>query len=218
MSYVNEAVKVNCTVVERNDLQVAYDNGLDLAKKVFKEDKLISSKEHKYLMKRIRAKSIPSLKIRIKDHKPIINGMYKVKLIIPYTNYLSGFSKLAYEELKKVFEVNNVQFNNLLKDSYETKRFIGELTGLVDCKLVSLDVKDIYPSISFNLIRQAIRYFMKNYKFTKKDKKIVEACLEVLKFGMYNIFARNGEVYYKYTGKKNCSLCIGAYEASWQMW
>eukprot|EP00957_Ditylum_brightwellii_P182721 13917694-Ditylum_brightwellii.AAC.1 len=51
--------------------------------------------------------------------------------------------------------------------------------------MMSRDIKNMYPSVRLQLIRNALKYYACN--LLKDDKKTTDACLEMIKFGMQSM-------------------------------
>ena len=75
-----------------------------------------------------------------------------------------------------------------LKDALEA---IG--LKLSNCSVFSIDIEVMYPSVKFDLVERAIKYFTLSFK--RKDKKIVKRCLELIKFGMDNTLIKFQDQY-----------------------
>ena len=48
--------------------------------------------EFTYINHTLRTRAVPGLKVLIKDHKPMKDGKYKLRLFIPETNFSACFS------------------------------------------------------------------------------------------------------------------------------
>ena len=44
----------------------------------------------------------------LKDHKPLIDGEYETRLVIPATNFTSAFPKAGYLGIKAIFDKNGI--------------------------------------------------------------------------------------------------------------
>ena len=82
--------------------------------------------------------------------------------------------------------------------------------------LASLNIKAMYPSITFNVVRRAVSYFAKS--LSKSDKRTISVCLDLIKFGMNNTLLTFVDKYYEYgetTDPEEKALTIGGYESAW---
>ena len=65
-------------------------------------------------------------------------------------------------------------------------------------KIASVENINMYPSIKLSTIRNVVRFFAR--KLTAATKKIINLCLELIRFGMTStLISLDGE-YYKYHG------------------
>ena len=48
--------------------------------------------------------------------------------------------------------------------------------------IISLNIVSMYPSISFRMVKKAVKHYAK--KCDKKQKRTIKDCLEMIKFGM----------------------------------
>ena len=67
--------------------------------------------------------------------------------------------------------------------------------------IVKLDIEAVYPSITYTLVAEAVRYFTR--ELSEEDKMRVEANLEMLKFSMSNCLINFGEHYFQYGKEKD---------------
>ena len=81
-----EPVTVEVSVEE---LQVLHTASKELLTKLTPK---LSDKECTYIKYALCTQDIPGMKVLIKDHKPMRDGKYKLRLFIPSTNFSSCFS------------------------------------------------------------------------------------------------------------------------------
>ena len=174
----------------------------------------ISTKEADYLKNSLKSKSLPWFKILIKDHKPLkLDGSFETRLITPCGNFMSGFNKLGSSAIKRIFERNKVKFTWLFADSFEAKSGFDKVKVLPNSSLILLDVKNMYPSIHFNLIKLAVNHYTES--FSAADRLIIDNSLGILEFGMLNIFCKFKDKFYRYVGSGGeCALSQGGYESA----
>lgn len=53
---------------------------------------------------------IPVPKLLIKDHKKKKEGNFPTQLIIPATNFISGFTNLGCKGIKNIFDENKINY------------------------------------------------------------------------------------------------------------
>jgi hypothetical protein len=82
--------------------------------------------------------------------------------------------------------------------------------------IASFDAVDMYPSIKFRLVEKAVWYFARDLDSDLRRK--IEACLEMVRFGMGNTLVTFVDKYYEYGGEADVEekgLTIGGYESAW---
>ena len=68
---------------------------------------MLSEKEFVFLQKNLFTKNIPTPKLIINDHKKANEqGEYPSKLTVPANNFISGFPRLGYLGIKRIFDSN----------------------------------------------------------------------------------------------------------------
>eukprot|EP00957_Ditylum_brightwellii_P037938 2869418-Ditylum_brightwellii.AAC.1 len=83
---------------------------------------------------------------------------------------------------------------------------------------MSLDIKNMYPSVRLKLICKALTYY--SHTLSEDDKTTINNCLDLIKFNMRNTLVQYHGKYYAYKGvtkgqvmeDEDVSLAIGAYE------
>ena len=81
---------------------------------------------------------------------------------------------------------------------------------------ISLDIENMCPSITFNMVKKAINFYAKYLKSEQKDT--ITECLKMIEFGMGNTLLTFIDQYYEYGGSleaKDRGLTIGGYESAW---
>ena len=82
--------------------------------------------------------------------------------------------------------------------------------------IAKLDINAMYPSITYELVAEAVRHYVKG--FIEEDKMRVEAGLEMLKFSMSNCLINFGEDSFRYEREKDPLkrvLSIGGFSSAW---
>jgi hypothetical protein len=140
---------------------------------------------------------------------------YPTRLVVPANNFTSGFPKLGYGGIKKIFDDNKINYNERTIVQASDLKEKTEKMGITsdNSTIVSIDAEDFYPSIKFKLVKKAVKYFAKN--LPKDDQDKIEQYLEMVKFGMSSTLLTFVDQYYEYDGDEdpeNKSLTIGGYE------
>jgi hypothetical protein len=109
---------------------------------------LCSDGETDFLQSWVKMKKIPSVRLSVKDHKPVgANGRHPTRLIVSAHNFTQCLSKLASKSIEKSFQHANINFKkHTLKNSLALKRKFESMDLQRDnVTIVSLDIKDMYP-------------------------------------------------------------------------
>eukprot|EP00957_Ditylum_brightwellii_P064804 4917180-Ditylum_brightwellii.AAC.1 len=111
---------------------------------------------------------------------------------------MATFLKIGYLGIKRVLADNKVNYATStiiqmldFKEKLETATLKkGKVT------LMSLDIKTIHPLVQLQLIQKALKHYTRN--LPKEDKKTIETCQEMIRFGMQNTLLQYHRKYYTY--------------------
>jgi hypothetical protein len=185
-------------------------------------DGLLNENELRFIEENLKGKAIPTPSLLIKDHKkPLEDGNFPTRLVIPADNFTSAFPKLGYKGIKKIFDDREVKYATRtiinaqgLKEALEKLDiFENEVT------IASLDVESMYPSTRFKLIQKAVTHFSKGLPRDVRDR--VKRCLSLIKFGMGHSLCMFRGRYFEYNGlngdidPNERALTIGGFESAW---
>ena len=137
-------------------------------------------------------------------------------LLISATNFNQTFFNIVYLGIKMMLDKAKVKYSSfyIVQASY-LKEILEELELKRDeVTIASVDAINMYPSIKLSTIKKSERLFAR--KITAATKKIINICLELIRFGMsYTLTSFDGE-YYKYHSRENeeQNLVVGGYELS----
>ena len=67
--------------------------------------------------------------------------------------------------------------------------------------MATLDIKNMYPTITYKLVKQAIHHYSKN--FEEIDKVAIEIALDMLKFSITNCVCTWRDKYFRYGKETN---------------
>ena len=99
-----------------------------------------------FLSKTLEFKSIPTPKIIIKDHKKANDeGYYPSELIVPASNFTSGFPQLGYLGIKRIFDSEKINYE---------ERTITQASTLKE-KIETLEVKK--NEVTVTILRPTVR-------------------------------------------------------------
>ena len=209
-------LQISAIEVPRSRLVEISKNANELLSKV---SHILNDKEREYIQETIDSKAVPTPKLLIKDHKkPDPKGNFPTRLICPASNFTAGFPKIGYIGIKEIFDKEGIIYDNkTIVQASELKEEIEKLDlRKNETTTISLDIVSMYPSITFSMVKKAIKFYAKNLK--KRDKDIIKQCLEMIKFGMGNTLLTFVDKYYEYAGSKSIDergLTIGGYESAW---
>ena len=88
--------------------------------------------------------------------------------------------------IKQTFDANRVSYTKrtIVQPSHLKCQLEAMNLKAAGCTIASLDIVNMYPSIKFKLIKQAIKYYSQG--FNEEEKEVNEAALEMLAFSMEN--------------------------------
>jgi hypothetical protein len=136
-----------------------------------------SDGEANFLKSWVKTKKIPSVRLSIKDHKPLQpNGCHPTRLIVSAHNFTQCLSKLASKSIECTFGCADVNFKrHTLKNLLALKQKLEEIDiSRGEVTIVSLDIKDMYPQCCFKAVQDAVQYYAINYT-TSADQKYRDA-------------------------------------------
>jgi hypothetical protein len=177
-------------------------------------DHLCSDGEEQFLRSWAKTKKIPSVRLSIKDHKPVgSNGRHPTRLIVSAHNFTQCLSK----SIEKTFRKSGVNFErHTLKNSLVLKRKFEDLDFDRDnVTIVSLDIKDMYPQCRFKAVKAAVRYYSSQLPVLLQER--VKKCLKILKLSMGNTIVSFRDTYYEYgvdPDPDHRGLTIGGFESA----
>ena len=180
---------------------------------------LQTESNHKFLTKSIDSRSIPTPKLIIKDHKKQDqNGDYPSRLIVPASNFISGFPRLGYLGIRRILDENKINYEKRTIVQASTLKMEIEKMKLKkrEVTIAKLDIVAMYPSIQFLIVKKAVRYFAR--ELSSENNQKIEKCLEMIGFGMKNTLVSFIDKYYEYGGEmedEKRGLTIGGYESAW---
>eukprot|EP00957_Ditylum_brightwellii_P089493 6814718-Ditylum_brightwellii.AAC.1 len=149
---------------------------------------ILSPSEFGVLREGIASRAIPQPQLLIKDHKDQEpNGDYLTRLVIPATNFMATFSKVGYMAIQKVLDCNKVNYNRftIVHSSGLKENLEGLKLTKNDVTLMSLDIKNMYPSIRVKLIKKVLKFYSRS--LSPEDKQKLELGMEMIQFGMKNM-------------------------------
>ena len=129
--------------------------------------------------------------ITLKDHKDNFQNNPKVRLINPAKSYIGQISKEYLQEIND--QILIITKLNQWKSTNELIQWYEEINNKSRGSLLQLDIVDFYPSISENLLNNAL-------EFAKNIIKINEETISVIKNARKTLLFNNGTAWQKNTG------------------
>ena len=158
MRWVREHLEKNARKVSRNLLSNIFNEALALA---LANRSTFSRAEFNYVIGILESRSIPTPRLLVKNHKPLHNGEYPTRLVVPATNFTAGFANLGYRGIKAIFEKHYISFSKY--NITQALHLKGELETLnIRCNfdsIISFDAVDMYPSITYAMVDRAVMYY-----------------------------------------------------------
>jgi len=178
---------------------------------------LLSTNEINYIKSTINKRSVPTVKLLIKDHKKKNDetGRYPSRLVVPAANFTAGYPHVGQRGLKNILDKNKVDYmRKTIKQASQLKEDLEKLNITKQSSIVTLDIEAMYPSIQIGQVQRAVEYFLKDAP--EEDKEKANSCLEMIKFGMSNTMITFAGKYYEYGGSdaESKGLTIGGYESA----
>ena len=109
--------------------------------------------------------------ITLKDHKPNFQNKPTCRLINPTKSEIGKISKRILEKINKTLTVKtNI---NLWRKTADVIDWFKCIKNKHSCSFLTFDVVDFYPSITQELLEQALDFAGKYVKITDQDKQII---------------------------------------------
>jgi hypothetical protein len=194
---------------------------------LLKHQEEMTKGERGFLEEKLETRAIPAPKLLIKDHKKIKkDGTYPTRLIIPATNFTSGFAKIGKDGIENLFKRAGILFNNRTIEQASTMKEETQVLNLNEERntITSFDAEAMYPSIKYQLIEDAIWYYagstneLNENALREEEMQVIRTCLELLKFSMSNTLIDFDGEYYEYDGDLSLierGLTIGGFESAY---
>ena len=179
---------------------------------------LLSQSEYNYIKSTVNKKAIPTVKLLLKDHKKKdANGDFPTRLVVPAKNYTAGFPHAGQRGIKAVLDKNKIDYTKKTIIQASDLKEKLELLGIrrEAHSIISIDAKNMYPSVKFGQIKNAVNFFLKDA--SDADKEIARRCLGLTKFGMANTIVTFEDQFWIYGGDTPVEakgLTIGGFESA----
>ena len=151
--------------------------------------------------------------ITLKDHKDNFANNPKCRLINPAKSEIGLVSKQLLE--KVVSEVHKKSPVNQWRQTASVIDWFTNIKDKRDCRFFQLDIADFYPSISEELLNQAIDYAKQTTPIDNSTLEIIQHARKSLLFDQRNTWIKRGNPHFdvtmgSYDGAEICEL-VGLY-------
>ena len=109
--------------------------------------------------------------ITLKHFKSNFLNNTKIRLINPIKNELGRVSKVIQDKTKP--NLRNTAKGSQWKNTNDVNSCFKSIKNKQDCKLISFDIKDFYPTITKKLLSKCLRFAETKIEITEDDKKII---------------------------------------------
>jgi hypothetical protein len=134
-----------CKEIPRTHLDLIYKDTMTIINNI---ESQLSEGEHQFLKSWAKTCKLPSLRLSIKDHKPLgPNGQHPTRLIISAHNFTQYLSKIASKSIENTFKRAAITYQqHTIKNLLDLKQcFEEEGSKRDEVAIISLDIKDMYP-------------------------------------------------------------------------
>ena len=147
--------------------------------------------------------------ITLKDHKPNFEKNHTVKLLNPAKNKLGRVSKTTLDKIN--VNLRNSLHLNQWKNTQEVIDWFKGIDNKQHCKFIMFDIKDFYPSISRELLTDALTFAETIIYLDDHDKEIICNYRKSLLFNQEQTWMKKGSDLFDvsmgaYNGAKVCEL------------
>ena len=114
--------------------------------------------------------------ITLKDHKDNFRSAHPCHLIKPCKSEIGKISKSVLENINR----NLLKLLQVYQWNSESVKWFCSIENKSQCKLIQLDIVDFYPSISEEILDNAIQLSQQHINIPEKDLHIVKHCKKSL--------------------------------------
>ena len=154
---------------------------------------------------RIEYMARASANITLKDHKDNFRSAHPCRLINPCKSEIGKISKSILENINrnllKLLQVN--QWRN----SESVIKWFYSIENKSQCKFIQLDIAEFYPSISEEILDNAILFAQQYINIPEKDLRIIKHCRKSL---LYN----NNEPWKKKNTESCFDVTMGSFDGA----
>ena len=172
----------------------------------------MSGQEENCLILSLVTQAILYPKLLIRYQKTINEkAEFPTRLVIPTMKFTATFTKIGDLGIRRILDEWKVNYSRVsIVRASELKEILEELKVKKDkVTIASFDTINMYLSIKLSTIKKAVNFFSR--KLTAETKKIVNLCLDIIRFRMSSTLTSFDGDYYDYHSreKDKQGLAIG---------
>ena len=165
--------------------------------------------KNKEVIKRMFVNGQQNCFITLKDHKPNFQNNPTVRLLNPAKNELGRISKTILDKIN--VNLRNSLHLNQWKNTQEVIDWFKGIDNKQRYKFIMFDIKDFYPSISKELLTDALTFAETIINLDDQDKKIIYHSRKSLLFNQEQTWMKKGNDLFDvsmgaYDGAEVCEL------------
>ena len=165
--------------------------------------------KNKEVIKRMFVNGKQNCFITLKDHKPNFQNNPTVRLLNPAKNELGRISKTILDKIN--VNLRNSLHLNQWKNTQEVIDWFKDIDNKQRYKFIMFDIKDFYPSISKELLTDALTFAETIINLDDQDKKIIYHSRKSLLFNQEQTWMKKGSDLFDvsmgaYDGEEVCEL------------
>ena len=165
--------------------------------------------KNKEVIKRMFVNGKQNCFITLKDHKPNFQNNPTVRLLNPAKNELGRISKTILDKIN--VNLRNSLHLNQWKNTQEVIDWFKGIDNKQRYKFIMFDIKDFYPSISKELLTDALMFAETIINLDDQDKKIIYHSRKSLLFNQEQTWMKKGNDLFDvsmgaYDGAEVCEL------------
>ena len=127
--------------------------------------------------------------ITIKDHKPNFPGRVECRLINPSKTEIGKISKTILDKINKT--VKTKTGSNQWQNTYQTLDWFKGLKNKHQLTFLQFDIESFYPSITKELVNQAINFAQQFTQITENDINIIMHARKTFLFSSNEAWVKN---------------------------
>ena len=161
-------------------------------------------------MNAINEKNISALYGLLKDHKPT----WSLRLINPLnTSIVAGAKTVITRSLENLFLKYNIHQRFTIQNAQSLVQQIYDkpANGKI---LISIDIQSMYPSITQNLVEEALLWYAEQFDFSDQDLTTLTRIIDILTNTSNAKFGHFSGKFYTFSREGQTGLTMGDYDSA----